>query len=124
MYKSVISKTYYFMSACLPFLQYDQEFQDKTRILFILTEKTKTREKFSRFSKRETIITEILYCHLALVSLSYFTSVSAALKSWKRLFKLKKPALIFNRFYFVLIHRKYIIAFFKKRLYFHRIHSC
>ena len=37
-------------------------FQDKTIILFILTDKTKTREKFSRIYKNETIIKEILYC--------------------------------------------------------------
>ena len=46
--------------------QYDQEFQDKTIILFILTDKTKKREKISRIYKTKTIITEILY-YLALV---------------------------------------------------------
>ena len=39
---------------------------DKTIILFILADKTNTREKFSRIDPSETIITEILYC-LALV---------------------------------------------------------
>ena len=38
----------------------------KTIILFILTDKTMTRDKFSRIYKSETIITKILYC-LALV---------------------------------------------------------
>ena len=46
--------------------QYDQEFQHKPKILFILTNKTKTREKISRIYKSKTIITEILNC-LALV---------------------------------------------------------
>ena len=43
-----------------------KNFKTKIRILLILTEKTKTRENFSRIYKSETIITEILYC-LALV---------------------------------------------------------
>ena len=59
--------------------QYDQEFQDNTIILFILTDKTKAREKFSKISKRKTIITEILYC-LAFVKLYFlrllFDSIS------------------------------------------------
>ena len=56
-------------------LRYDQEFQDKTIIFFILTEKTKTRDKFSRIYKNETIITEILYC-LALVQPYNYTNKS------------------------------------------------
>ena len=93
MKKPFISKTYYFTSGCLPLLtwtsnflnnrlafgrmcarlQYDQEFQDKTIILFISTKKTKTGKKFSRICKSETIITEIMYC-LGLVQ-PYFLSV-------------------------------------------------
>ena len=39
-----------------------KNFKTTQIILFILTEKTNTRENFSRMCKSETIITEILYC--------------------------------------------------------------
>ena len=40
----------------------------------MLTEKTKTREKFSRISKSEIIIREILYCLTFVLSYQYVAS--------------------------------------------------